>query len=487
MAKKKIYAVKVGRKPGIYLSWEECEEQIKGFSGQKYKSFSSEKDAIDYLRDSKTEMTIKKESENIKSQEEIDEIIKECLNNNRVVAFTDGGYKGKEKIYGYGIYIIPPKGEKPVEICDIVHTERFYNSNNIGPEVMAVINALDWTLANEYEKITIFYDYEGIGKWAKNEWDANSDIAKWFVEGLKNTYNDLLDIEYVWVKGHNNIEYNEKADNLATQAMNRHINPQIKLGRTYFTCKSVDEVQVESIINKISDDPKIKIQLIEDECKKNWRLSKQSDKTSIIFYKKTSATVVQGKPNALFSLFVSFYTELIPDFDLITAYSKMRKKRIDANEIDLKVKELNLPFDYPRECIKLIKQALSEYFALSKNPNNNAYDYGHYIFPACRALEGTIKYLFEKSGEHISSKPIGSFFALNDEAVYYLKGKKFDGCPYKGHLEDGYNVYHSHRHALGHFGELSIDDENDSTTYMIDDKNEAVSIIEEILDTIRFD
>ena len=177
MSKKKFYAVKVGRNPGIYLSWKECEEQIKGFSGQEYKSFSNQEDAICYLNNDEICMDIDKKPDNVKTQEEIDEIIKKCLNSDRVVAFTDGGYKGKEKIYGYGIYIIAPNEEKPVEICDIVRTEQFHNSNNIGPEVMAVINALDWALSNEYDKITVFYDYEGIGKWANNEWDASSEIA----------------------------------------------------------------------------------------------------------------------------------------------------------------------------------------------------------------------------------------------------------------------------------------------------------------------
>ena len=38
MAKKKYYAVKVGKTPGIYGTWSECEEQIKGFPGALYKA-----------------------------------------------------------------------------------------------------------------------------------------------------------------------------------------------------------------------------------------------------------------------------------------------------------------------------------------------------------------------------------------------------------------------------------------------------------------
>lgn len=41
MANKKFYVVWAGYQPGIYDSWEECEAQIKGFSGARYKSFDS--------------------------------------------------------------------------------------------------------------------------------------------------------------------------------------------------------------------------------------------------------------------------------------------------------------------------------------------------------------------------------------------------------------------------------------------------------------
>jgi len=39
---KKAYAVYVGRKPGVYLSWDECKAQVDGFSGASYKGFLSE-------------------------------------------------------------------------------------------------------------------------------------------------------------------------------------------------------------------------------------------------------------------------------------------------------------------------------------------------------------------------------------------------------------------------------------------------------------
>ncbi len=45
----KFYAVKKGRKPGIYRSWPDAQKQVSGFSGAEYKSFTKITDATDYL------------------------------------------------------------------------------------------------------------------------------------------------------------------------------------------------------------------------------------------------------------------------------------------------------------------------------------------------------------------------------------------------------------------------------------------------------
>ena len=49
MVKQKFYVVWKGRQPGIFKSWKECEEQIKGFEGARYKSYESELEAINAL------------------------------------------------------------------------------------------------------------------------------------------------------------------------------------------------------------------------------------------------------------------------------------------------------------------------------------------------------------------------------------------------------------------------------------------------------
>lgn len=48
-AKMPFYAVAKGRSVGIYQSWAECEAQVKGFSGARYKKFDTESSARDFV------------------------------------------------------------------------------------------------------------------------------------------------------------------------------------------------------------------------------------------------------------------------------------------------------------------------------------------------------------------------------------------------------------------------------------------------------
>lgn len=45
MSKSKFYTVWNGKTPGVYATWKECEEQVKGVEGAKYKSFDTREEA----------------------------------------------------------------------------------------------------------------------------------------------------------------------------------------------------------------------------------------------------------------------------------------------------------------------------------------------------------------------------------------------------------------------------------------------------------
>lgn len=45
MSNQKHYVVWKGRKPGVFASWAECEQQVKGFAGAQFKAFGSRQEA----------------------------------------------------------------------------------------------------------------------------------------------------------------------------------------------------------------------------------------------------------------------------------------------------------------------------------------------------------------------------------------------------------------------------------------------------------
>ena len=49
MSKKKYYAVRVGKTPGIYFTWADCSAQVTGFKGAKYKSFQNIEEALEFM------------------------------------------------------------------------------------------------------------------------------------------------------------------------------------------------------------------------------------------------------------------------------------------------------------------------------------------------------------------------------------------------------------------------------------------------------
>ena len=42
---KKYYAVRTGRKTGVFMTWAECQKQVTGFSGAEFKSFPTMEEA----------------------------------------------------------------------------------------------------------------------------------------------------------------------------------------------------------------------------------------------------------------------------------------------------------------------------------------------------------------------------------------------------------------------------------------------------------
>jgi len=206
----KFYVVKKGSIPGIYRSWDQCLEVVKGYAGAIYKSFTDLDSAIKYYNDEQVDTT---------------------LPANKIYIFSDGSFKNG----------IQPKHTFAVLIpqLDYSYTEVLEVSTNNRNELLAILHGLEVIYANisqlnDIESIVIVSDSEYslncISKYSKNWFDSdmnviddtkkNIDIFR-LIHIVKNKIKK--NIEYVKVKSHsNNLDvlsyYNDKVDKLAQNA-----------------------------------------------------------------------------------------------------------------------------------------------------------------------------------------------------------------------------------------------------------------------------
>ncbi|WP_375496937.1 viroplasmin family protein [uncultured Nostoc sp.] len=160
MPSKKYYAVFKGRKTGIFTNWEECEEQINGFSGALYKSFKTKEEAEAALELTEQNFMITTEQEEVKQQKTKTKIFpaKELIINSLCV---DASCLGNPGYVEYrGIYTATRKV--------IFHKSPMPNgTNNLG-EFLAIVHALVH-LNNQGSNIPIYSDSETAILWVKNK------------------------------------------------------------------------------------------------------------------------------------------------------------------------------------------------------------------------------------------------------------------------------------------------------------------------------
>ena len=148
---KKYYAVKKGRKTGVFETWDECKQSVSGFSGAAYKSFTTREEASAFVNGTKSN----------NDKEETDEDDKQS----EAFAYVDGSYDDTTKSYSYGMVMM--NKDEELYFSKKFDKDDMSDMRNVAGEIQGSMAAMQYCLDHDIKSISIFYDYEGIEKWCK--------------------------------------------------------------------------------------------------------------------------------------------------------------------------------------------------------------------------------------------------------------------------------------------------------------------------------
>jgi ribonuclease HI len=126
-------------------------------------------------------------------------------------AYVDGSFIDGR--VGYGAVILE-EGNVIAEISGSVDTPEAFSARQVGGEIQATIEVLNWCKKNNVAGIAIFYDFQNIEKWATGQYKTNTPMT----QAYKRYVDDCgIKIEWVKVESHTGVALNDRADELAKE------------------------------------------------------------------------------------------------------------------------------------------------------------------------------------------------------------------------------------------------------------------------------
>lgn len=198
------YAVKKGKNPGVYETWDECKAQVIGVSGSIYKKFSTLDEAEKFI-----------DGYDLKD-DEIDSQYLTVCSDDELIAYVDGSYNIEDKSFSYGAILFNKCVKEE-------YSQRFLEPElsemrNVAGEIKGAEKAMERAVELGVNRLFLHYDYAGIEHWALGNWKANKKGTQAYRD-FYNNIKDELDVVFIKVKAHSGIEYNEIADKLAKDAV----------------------------------------------------------------------------------------------------------------------------------------------------------------------------------------------------------------------------------------------------------------------------
>lgn len=260
----KFYAVKKGRKPGVYRTWEEAKKQVDGFPNAEYKSFAQVTDATEYLdwdqaaikavfqkdEDSlekaiakiQQESHLIKDASKVKADQPDDQLTLKNedydLGSYFATIYTDGGTRNTGNYKGGHVKVTDKAAwAYLIEWQDQGQKQSAYDSNgefgatNNKMELTALIEALKKLLKLGFNHQPLLFVLDSqyvlnpitkgwLKGWKKRGWKKSTpgeiaNLKSW--QEMERLLEKFTNSKFEWTKGHNNNRGNEFVD----QALNK--------------------------------------------------------------------------------------------------------------------------------------------------------------------------------------------------------------------------------------------------------------------------
>ena len=199
----KFYAVRNGRVPGIYSTWDQAKQQVHGHSGAIYKSFPTLELAQEFMTPA----------------------ISAAPTSVMAEIYTDGSCINRYG--GYGIVHLEAgqvkqtyKGRVPINPCTNQIAELY--AIYMALKTYSAVNPLKLYTDSQY---SIGCVTEWCKVWVQNGWQTSSGKAVANQELIR----DILELHknrtviYEYVPGHRGYEFNELADALANEGLSMQL------------------------------------------------------------------------------------------------------------------------------------------------------------------------------------------------------------------------------------------------------------------------
>lgn len=261
----KFYAVKKGRTPGVYRTWDAAKKQVDGFPNAEYKSFSKVTDATDYLdwdqptikqvfqkdEDSleqaiakiqRASQTVNKKQQMPKQKKTLAATENETSGDYFATIYTDGGTRNTGNFKGGHVKATDKAAwAYLIEWYDHNQKQTAYDSNgefgatNNKMELTALIEALKKLLQLGFNQQPLLFVLDSqyvlnpitkgwLKGWKKRGWKkstpgAIANLKCW--QEMDRLLEQFTSAQFEWTKGHNNNRGNEFVDHTLNKFMDQ--------------------------------------------------------------------------------------------------------------------------------------------------------------------------------------------------------------------------------------------------------------------------